>query len=192
LAEILRKKNIAGFYWTFARWALGVVVPDEAIWKKMFWSTERLMYFADEIQSGLGPHRKLRSWKYSCGYLILQEKHFPEGTYLFPLFLRIVKDHVDDQTRSTWFYYGGNPIACKVSVAALTVLKGWKSYREFWTTWREKFFLPRLNKGKNENQSCLNQMSFSGKVVRSNERELKEHEEKGRKFVWGVKMRPAS
>ncbi len=127
LAEALKNKNVAAFLIEPIQGEAGVVVPDAGYLKKCFdlCKANNVLFIADEIQSGLGRSGKLLA----CDHdgvkpdMLILGKALSGGTY--PVSAVLTSDEVmlcikPGQHGST---YGGNPVACKVGIAALTVLK---------------------------------------------------------------------
>lgn len=127
LAELLKDKNVAAFLIEPVQGEAGVVVPDEGYLKKCYdlCKANNVLFIADEIQSGLGRTGKLLA----CDHegvrpdVLILGKALSGGTY--PVSAVLTSDEVmlcikPGQHGST---YGGNPLACKVGIAALTVLK---------------------------------------------------------------------
>ncbi|MCK6650265.1 MAG: aminotransferase class III-fold pyridoxal phosphate-dependent enzyme, partial [Bacteroidia bacterium] len=105
----------------------GVVVPDEGYLKKCYdlCKAHNVLFIADEIQSGLGRTGK----RLACDHegvhpdMLILGKALSGGTY--PVSAVLANDDImlcikPGQHGST---YGGNPMACKVGITALTVLK---------------------------------------------------------------------
>jgi ornithine--oxo-acid transaminase len=127
LAELLKNKNVAGFLIEPIQGEAGVVVPDEGYLKKCYdlCKANNVLFIADEIQSGLGRTGK----RLACDHegvqpdILILGKALSGGVY--PVSAVLANDDImlciqPGQHGST---YGGNPIACKVAIAALTVLK---------------------------------------------------------------------
>jgi len=128
LAQLLSKdKNIAAFLVEPIQGEAGVYVPDEGYLKKCFdiCKANNVLFIADEIQSGLGRSGK----RLACDHegvhpdVLILGKALSGGTY--PVSAVLANDDImlcikPGQHGST---YGGNPIAAKVGIAALTVLK---------------------------------------------------------------------
>ncbi len=128
LADLLSKdKNIAAFLVEPIQGEAGVYIPDEGYLKKCFdiCKTNNVLFIADEIQSGLGRSGK----RLACDHegvhpdVLILGKALSGGTY--PVSAVLANDEImlcikPGQHGST---YGGNPIAAKVGIAALTVLK---------------------------------------------------------------------
>lgn len=127
LAEVIKDKTIAGFLVEPVQGEAGVVVPDEGYLKKCYdlCKANHVLFIADEIQSGLGRTGK----PLACDHenvkpdILILGKALSGGTY--PVSAVLANDEImlcikPGQHGST---YGGNPVACKVSITALTVLK---------------------------------------------------------------------
>jgi ornithine--oxo-acid transaminase len=127
LAELLKDKTIAGFLIEPIQGEAGVIVPDAGYLKKCFdlCKQHNVLFIADEIQSGLGRTGK----RLACDHegvhadVLILGKALSGGTY--PVSAVLANDEVmlcikPGQHGST---YGGNPVACKVAIAGLTVLK---------------------------------------------------------------------
>jgi ornithine--oxo-acid transaminase len=127
LAEALKNKNIAAFLVEPIQGEAGVVVPDEGYLKKCYdlCKTNNVLFIGDEIQSGLGRTGK----RLACDHenvrpdILILGKALSGGT--IPVSAVLADDDImlciqPGQHGST---YGGNPLACKVGIAALTVLK---------------------------------------------------------------------
>jgi ornithine--oxo-acid transaminase len=128
LARLLEKdKTVAAFLVEPIQGEAGVYVPDEGYLKKCFdiCKSNNVLFIADEIQSGLGRSGK----RLACDHdgvhpdVLILGKALSGGTY--PVSAVLANDDImlcikPGQHGST---YGGNPIACKVGIAALSVLK---------------------------------------------------------------------
>ena len=127
LTEALKDKTVAGFLIEPIQGEAGVVVPDEGYLKKCYdlCKQNNVLFIADEIQSGLGRTGK----RLACDHenvhpdILILGKALSGGTY--PVSAVLANNEImlcikPGQHGST---YGGNPIACKVSVAALSVLR---------------------------------------------------------------------
>ncbi len=127
LAEALKDKTVVGFLLEPVQGEAGVIIPDDGYLKKCFdlCQQNNVLFMADEIQSGLGrtgarlacDHEKVHA------DILILGKALSGGTY--PVSAVLTNDEImlcvkPGQHGST---YGGNPIACKVAVAGLTVLK---------------------------------------------------------------------
>ena len=127
LTEALKDKNVAGFLIEPIQGEAGVVVPDDGYLKKCFdlCKQHNVLFIADEIQSGLGRTGKLLACDHENVHpdILILGKALSGGTY--PVSAVLANDDImlcikPGQHGST---YGGNPIACKVGIAALSVLR---------------------------------------------------------------------
>lgn len=127
LAEALKDKTIAGFLIEPIQGEAGVVVPDDGYLKKCYdlCKQHNVLFIADEIQSGLGRTGK----RLACDHegvhpdILILGKALSGGTY--PVSAVLANDDImlcikPGQHGST---YGGNPMACKAGIAALSVLR---------------------------------------------------------------------
>ena len=127
LSEALKDKNVCGFLVEPIQGEAGVVVPDDGYLAsaKQFCEDANVLFIADEIQTGLCRTGKMLA----CDHenvrpdILLLGKALSGG--LLPVSAVLADDDVmltikPGEHGST---YGGNPLACKVAIAALTVLK---------------------------------------------------------------------
>lgn len=127
LAELLEDITIAGFLIEPVQGEAGVVLPDAGYLKKCYdlCKQNNVLFIADEIQSGLGRTGKLLACDHDGVHpdVLILGKALSGGVY--PVAAVLANDEImlcikPGQHGST---YGGNPLACKVAIAALTVLK---------------------------------------------------------------------
>lgn len=127
LEEALKNKNVAGFLIEPVQGEAGVIIPDEGYLKKCYdlCRKQNVLFIADEIQSGLGRTGRLLACDYEDVHadILILGKALSGGTY--PVSAVLANDEImlciqPGQHGST---YGGNPVACKVAIAALKVLK---------------------------------------------------------------------
>ncbi len=129
LEQLLKEqgKNIAAFLIEPIQGEAGVIVPDEGYLKKCYdlCKANNVLFIADEIQSGLGRTGKILACDHEGVHpdILILGKALSGGTY--PVSAVLANDEImlcikPGQHGST---YGGNPMACKVGIAALTVLK---------------------------------------------------------------------
>ena len=127
LEELLKDKTVAGFLIEPIQGEAGVIVPDEGYLKTCYHlcKEQNVLFIADEIQSGLGRTGKLLACDHEGVHpdILILGKALSGGTY--PVSAVLTNDDVmmcikPGQHGST---YGGNPLACKVGIAALKVLK---------------------------------------------------------------------
>lgn len=127
LAEILKDPNVAGFMVEPIQGEAGVVVPDEGYLKKAYemCREKNVLFIADEVQTGIARTGK----RLACDYegvqpdILILGKALSGGTY--PVSAVFCRDEImltikPGEHGST---YGGNPLACAVAVAALSVVK---------------------------------------------------------------------
>ncbi len=127
LAEALADKNVAGFLVEPIQGEAGVIVPEEGYLAtvKQYCTDANILFIADEIQTGL-----CRTGKMLCcdhenvrPDILILGKALSGGT--LPVSAVLANDEImltikPGEHGST---YGGNPLACKVAIAALTILK---------------------------------------------------------------------
>jgi ornithine--oxo-acid transaminase len=127
LAEALKDPNVAGFLLEPIQGEAGVYVPDEGYLKKAYdlCKANNVLFIADEIQSGIARTGKMLA----CDHenvrpdMLLLGKALSGGTY--PVSAVLADDEImltikPGEHGST---YGGNPVAGKVGIAALEVIK---------------------------------------------------------------------
>ena len=127
LSAALQEKNVAGFLMEPLQGEAGVVLPDEGYLKKAkeYCEMANVLFIADEIQTGLGRTGKMLA----CDHedvrpdILILGKALSGGT--LPVSAVLADDDImltikPGEHGST---YGGNPLACKVAITALTVLK---------------------------------------------------------------------
>ena len=127
LAFALTNKNIAGFLVEPIQGEAGVVVPDDGYLKKAKKLCEEanVLFIADEIQTGLARTGKMLA----CDYENVRPDILLLGKALSGGMLPVSAVLCDDEIMMTikpgehGSTYGGNPLACKVAIAALQVLK---------------------------------------------------------------------
>jgi ornithine--oxo-acid transaminase len=127
LAELVKDPAVAGFLVEPVQGEAGVVVPKEGYLKKAYdlCKASNVLFIADEIQSGLGRTGKMLCCDHEGVHpdVLILGKALAGGMY--PVSAVLTSDEVmlcvkPGQHGST---YGGNPLACKVAIAALNVLK---------------------------------------------------------------------
>ncbi|QEC43300.1 ornithine--oxo-acid transaminase [Pseudobacter ginsenosidimutans] len=130
LSEALKDKNVAGFLVEPIQGEAGVVVPDEGYLAKakQFCADANVLFIADEIQTGLGRTGKMLA----CDHENVRPDILILGKALSGGIMPVSGVLADDEIMLTikpgehGSTYGGNPLACKVAIAALTVLKNEK------------------------------------------------------------------
>ena len=127
LALALEDPNVAGFLVEPIQGEAGVYVPDEGFLSKAFelCKEKNVLFIADEVQTGLARTGKLLA----CDHeevrpdILILGKALSGGVY--PVSVVLADDDImlcikPGEHGST---YGGNPVAAKVAIAALEVLK---------------------------------------------------------------------
>jgi ornithine--oxo-acid transaminase len=127
LAKALEDPNVAGFMVEPIQGEAGVVMPNDGYLKEAFdlCKSKNVLFIADEIQTGLGRTGKLLACDYESvkpDILILGKAL---GGGVIPVSAVLCRDEImmtihPGQHGST---FGGNPLACKVAIAALEVIK---------------------------------------------------------------------
>lgn len=127
LAKALEDKNVAGFLAEPIQGEAGVLVPDEGYLAaaKALCEAANVLFIADEIQTGLArtgallacDHEKVRP------DILLLGKALSGG--MLPVSAVLADDAImlTIQPGEHGSTYGGNPLACKVAIEALQVLK---------------------------------------------------------------------
>lgn len=127
LAKALEDPNVAGYMVEPIQGEAGVVVPDEGYLKKAYemCKAKNVLFIADEVQTGIARTGRLLA----CDYEDFQPDILILGKALsggvLPVSAVLARDEIMLTIRpgehgST---YGGNPLACKVAMAALEVVK---------------------------------------------------------------------
>ncbi|MCP9290578.1 ornithine--oxo-acid transaminase [Gracilimonas sediminicola] len=139
LQEALKQPNIAGLLAEPIQGEAGVVVPDDGYISKTaaLCKENNVLFIADEIQTGIARTGSLlavcgdctcagnceRQPTYTKPDMLILGKALSGGAY--PVSAVLADDHIMEvikpgQHGST---YGGNPLACKVAIAALDVVQ---------------------------------------------------------------------
>ena len=127
LATALQDKNVAGFLVEPIQGEAGVSVPDEGYLKKAKELCEHnnVVFLADEILPGLGRTGKLMCCDHEgvTPDILLLGKALSGGA--LPVSAVLANDEImlTIQPGEHGSTYGGNPLACKVAIEALSVLK---------------------------------------------------------------------
>lgn len=127
LAKALQNKNVAGLLVEPIQGEAGVVVPDEGYLRKAkeYCEIANVLFMADEIQTGLCRTGKMLA----CDHENVRADVLILGKALSGGMLPVSAVLADDAIMMTikpgehGSTYGGNPLACKVAIAALSVLK---------------------------------------------------------------------
>jgi ornithine--oxo-acid transaminase len=127
LETALEDKNVAGFLFEPIQGEAGVMVPDEGYLKKGYdlCKSKNVLFIADEVQTGIARTGR----RLACDHenvhpdMLILGKALSGGIY--PVSAVLCNDEImlcikPGQHGST---YGGNPIAAKVAIAALQVVK---------------------------------------------------------------------
>ena len=127
LATALKDKNVCGFLVEPIEGEAGVVVPDEGYLATCFemCKAANVLFIADEIQTGLARTGKMLAIDHENikADILILGKALSGG--VLPISAVLCNDEImlnikPGEHGST---YGGNPLACKVAIAALQVLK---------------------------------------------------------------------
>lgn len=127
LEKALKDPNVAGFMLEPIQGEAGVVIPNEGYLKKAYdlCKAKNVLFIADEVQTGIGRTGKLLACDYENvkpDILILGKAL---GGGVLPVSAVLCRDEImmtikPGQHGST---FGGNPLACKVAIASLEVIK---------------------------------------------------------------------
>jgi len=125
LEKALEDPNVAGFMVEPIQGEAGVVVPDEGYLKKAYelCKAKNVLFIADEVQTGISRTGKL----FCCQHdgikpdILILGKALSGG--VFPVSAALADDEVmmTIQPGEHGSTFGGNPLACKVAMAALEV-----------------------------------------------------------------------
>ncbi|HKR07005.1 MAG TPA: ornithine--oxo-acid transaminase [Bacteroidia bacterium] len=126
LAEALKDKNAAGFLVEPIQGEAGVIVPDDGYLSKCFELCKKnnVLFIADEIQTGLGRTGKMLA----CEHENVRPDILILGKALSGGILPVSAVLADDEIMLTikpgehGSTYGGNPLACAVTMTAMDVL----------------------------------------------------------------------
>jgi ornithine--oxo-acid transaminase len=126
LAEALKDKNVVGFLVEPIQGEAGVIVPDEGYLKTCaeMCKAANVLFIADEIQTGIARTGKMLACEHENVKpdILILGKALSGG--LYPVSAVLANNEImlcikPGQHGST---YGGNPLACKVAIAALKVI----------------------------------------------------------------------
>ena len=127
LAKALEDPNVAGFLVEPIQGEAGVFVPDEGYLKKAYdlCKSKNVLFIADEVQTGIARTGKLLAcdWEGFKPDVLILGKALSGGVY--PISAVLADDHImmtihPGEHGST---FGGNPVAAKVAMAALEVIR---------------------------------------------------------------------
>ncbi|MDQ6762836.1 MAG: ornithine--oxo-acid transaminase [Bacteroidota bacterium] len=127
LADALRDKNVAGFLIEPIQGEAGVILPDKNYLSKakQYCKDADVLFIADEIQTGLCRTGKMLT----CDHenvrpdILILGKALSGGTIPVSVVLADNEIMLTIKPGEHGSTYGGNPLACKVAIAALEVLK---------------------------------------------------------------------
>ena len=127
LEKALQEENVAGFLVEPIQGEAGVFVPDEGYLKKASELCKKndVLFIADEVQTGIARTGKLLAIEHENVEpdILILGKAISGGVY--PVSAVLSHKHIMDVLRpgqhgST---FGGNPLGCRVAIAALEVIK---------------------------------------------------------------------
>jgi len=127
LEKALEDQNVAGFLCEPIQGEAGVFVPDEGYLSKAaaLCKAKNVLFIADEVQTGIARTGKLLAVNYEDVHpdILILGKALSGGVY--PVSAVLADDHImgvirPGQHGST---FGGNPLAARVAIAALEVVK---------------------------------------------------------------------
>jgi ornithine--oxo-acid transaminase len=127
LAEALKDPNVAGFLVEPIQGEAGVFVPDEGYLSEAFalCREKNVLFIADEVQTGIGRTGKLLACDHEGVHpdILILGKALSGG--VLPVSAVLANDDImlcikPGEHGST---FGGNPLACRVAVAALKVVE---------------------------------------------------------------------
>ena len=127
LEKALQDETVAGFMFEPIQGEAGVVVPDEGYLSgiRKLCTKYNVLMIADEIQTGLARTGKMLACDHEDAKpdILILGKALSGGT--LPVSAVLADDEImlTIQPGEHGSTYGGNPLACKVAIAALTVLK---------------------------------------------------------------------
>jgi ornithine--oxo-acid transaminase len=127
LEEALQDPNVAGFLLEPIQGEAGVYVPDDGYLKKAYdlCRTRRVLFLADEVQTGIARTGRMLA----CDHEGVRPDILILGKALSGGAMPVSAVLADDEIMLTikpgehGSTYGGNPVACRVSIAALQVVK---------------------------------------------------------------------
>ncbi len=127
LEKSLKDPNVAGFMVEPIQGEAGVVVPDENYLPEAFKLCKKnnVLFIADEVQTGIG-----RTGKMLCCYnfgikpdILILVKALSGGVFPVSAILSSNEIMLTIKPGEHGSTFGGNPLACKVAIAALNVIK---------------------------------------------------------------------
>src|SRR5678816_1244970 len=127
LARALENKNVAGFLVEPIQGEAGVMVPDDGYLSKAYQlcKESNVLFIADEIQTGLARTGKMLACDYENVHpdILILGKALSGGT--LPVSAVLTNDGImlTIQPGEHGSTYGGNPLACKIAITSLQVLR---------------------------------------------------------------------
>ena len=127
LEKALQDPDVAGFLLEPIQWEAGVFVPDEGYLKKAYelCKSKNVLFIADEVQTGIARTGRLLACDHEGVHpdILVLGKAMSGG--MMPVSCVLANDDImlcikPGEHGST---YGGNPIAARVSIAALEVVR---------------------------------------------------------------------
>ena len=127
LRDAVADKNVAGFIVEPIQGEAGVVVPDEGYLAKAYsiCKEANVLFIADEIQTGLGRCGKMLCCDYENVHpdMLILGKALSGGVLPVSAVLADNDVMMNIKPGEHGSTYGGNPLACKVAMTALSVLE---------------------------------------------------------------------
>lgn len=127
LSAALEDKDVAGFMVEPIQGEAGVMVPDEGYLAKAKFLCEKagVLFIADEVQTGLARTGKMLAcdWEEVRPDILILGKALSGGTLPVSAVLTDNPVMMTIKPGEHGSTYGGNPLACKVAMAALQVIK---------------------------------------------------------------------
>lgn len=127
LAKALSDPDVAGFLVEPIQGEAGILVPDEGYLKKakQLCADANVLFMADEIQTGLARTGKMLACDYEDVHpdILILGKALSGGVLPISAVLASNEIMLTLKPGEHGSTYGGNPLSCKVAIAALTVLK---------------------------------------------------------------------
>ena len=120
-------ENTAGFLFEPIQGEAGIIIPPDGFLKEAYnvCKENNVLYIADEIQSGLGRSGKLFAcnWEHVSPDILILGKALGGG--VFPISCIVANNDILSvfNPGSHGSTFGGNPLACAVSIASLEVLE---------------------------------------------------------------------
>lgn len=173
LAMALKDKNVAGFLVEPIQGEAGVIVPDNGYLQKarQYCHDAQVLFIADEIQTGLCRTGKLLA----CDYEDIRADILILGKALSGGMLPVSAVLADDEIMLTikpgehGSTYGGNPLACKVAITSLEVLRDEKMAENAFI--QGEYFRAELNKLQSPHIKQVRGKGLLNAIVIQHERE---------------------